>query len=160
MVDAQGTGGGGSASWPPAVAGLRFGYDQGANGEVVGAQLRVPVLRSGHVEVVPNADVTFLTRLREYGFNLDAVYVTGGLQGGVYLGGGLAVRNSVFGVSEDEGRRNEAGFGAVIGARTGAPGRIGTQVEFRWIFLSGADFNPRAATVGLNFPLWGRRGPS
>lgn len=147
----------GSSSWPAPVAGLRFGYDQTARGEVVGAQIRVPVLRSGRIEVVPNADITFLTRLREYGYNVDAVFVPGGTQGGIYLGGGLALRNSVFGLpGGDSDRGTEAGFGAVVGARTGSPGRIGTQIEFRWIFLSGVDHEPRAVTLGVNFPLWGR----
>lgn len=157
---AQAPGGGtGSSSWPAPVAGLRFGYDQTARGEVVGAQVRVPVLRSGKVELVPNADITFLTGLREYGYNLDAVFVPGGIQGGIYLGGGLALRNSVFGApGGGSGRGTETGFGAVVGARTGVSGRIGTQVEFRWIFLNGVDYEPRAVTLGVNFSLWGRGG--
>jgi hypothetical protein len=142
--------------WPPVSAGVRFGYDQSANGEVLGAQLRIPVLRSGALEVVPSGDVTFLSRLREYGLNVDAVHVRGGSRGGLFLGGGFALRNSIFGVDPGEERSNELGFGAVVGLKTGAAGGIGTQVEFRWIFLPGADYDPRAVTLGLNFPLWGR----
>lgn len=159
---AQGTGGGSGAGqdatpWPPISAGLRLGYDQSSTGEVVGAQLRIPVLRNGHIEVVPGADVTFVTRLREYGFTTDVVYVTGGRQGGFYGGGGLALRNSIYGTDPESGRETKTGFGAVIGLKTGGTAGLGTQVEFRWIFLPGVDFDPRAVTLGVNIPLWGRR---
>ncbi|MDZ7778881.1 MAG: hypothetical protein U5R14_02950 [Gemmatimonadota bacterium] len=146
--------------WPPASAGLRFGYDQSANGEVLGAQLRIPVLRNGHLEVVPGADVTFVTRLREYGFTADLVYVSGGRQGGFYGGGGIALRNSVYGTDPESARETKTGFGAVIGLKTGGPAGLGTQVEFRWVFLPGVEFDPRAVTVGVNIPLWGRRNGS
>lgn len=141
--------------WPAAQAGLRFGYDQSARGEVAGAQLRIPVLRNGRVELVPNADVTFLSRLKEYGVNVDAVYVTGGARGGLYLGGGVAFRNSVFGPDPQGARETDTGFGIVLGAKAGGPSGIGTQLEFRWIFLPDRDYEPRAITVGLNVPLWG-----
>lgn len=143
-------------TWPPISIGARFGYDQSANGEVVGAQLRIPVLRSGAVEVVPNGDITFLSRLREYGLNVDVVYVRGGSLGGIYLGGGFAMRNSIFGIDPGEDRSNELGYGAVLGLKTGTGRGIGTQVEFRWSFLPGVDYDPRAVTLGVNIPLWGR----
>jgi hypothetical protein len=153
---AQRPGGDTAAPWPPVSVGARFGYDQSANGEVVGAQVRIPVLRSGVLEVVPNADVTFLSRLREYGLNVDVVYVRGGSRGGFYLGGGFAMRNSVFGIDPGQERSNEPGYGAVVGLKTGAGPGIGTQVEFRWSFLPGVDYDPRAVTLGVNIPLWGR----
>lgn len=155
-VRAQQPGADGASPWPPISVGARFGYDQSANGEVVGAQVRIPVLRSGVLEVVPNGDITFLSRLREYGLNVDVVYVRGGSRGGFYLGGGFAMRNSIFGIDPGEERSNELGYGAVVGLKTGAGGGIGTQVEFRWSFLPGVDYDPRAVTLGVNIPLWGR----
>jgi hypothetical protein len=122
---------------------------------VVGAQLRVPLLRNGHVEVVPNGDITFLTRVREYGVNVDAVYVSGGSRGGMYFGGGLAVRNSIFSADAEGTRETSSGLGIVVGAKAGGPGGLGTQIEFRWVFLPDLDYDPRAITLGLNVPLWG-----
>jgi hypothetical protein len=115
------------------------------------------VLRNGAIEIVPNANVTFLSRLREYGFHVDAVYVRGGSQGGPYLGGGLALRNSIFGLDPTERRTTETGFDLVVGLKSGNASRLGTQVEFRWIFLPGVDYDPRIVTLGFSFPLWGRR---
>ncbi len=145
---------GSAAGWAPASLGVRLGFDQAARGEVIGAQLRVPVLPSGRVELMPSGDVTFLTGLRDYGFNLDAVYVSGGRRGGIYLGGGLALRNSLFTSEPDADRETKTAFGAVIGVKGGGPGRLGTQVEFRWIFLPDDDYDPRTISLGVNFPLW------
>jgi hypothetical protein len=138
--------------------GVRFGYDQSARGEVIGGQIRIPVLPSGSVELMPNGDITFLTGLRDYGFNLDAAYVSGGRRGGVYVGGGLALRSSIFSDDPNGARETKAGFGAVVGVKGGGPGPLGTQVEFRWIFLPDDSYDPRTITLGVNFSLWGRRG--
>ncbi len=97
--------------WPAPAIGVRLGFDQTASGEVVGAQIRVPVLPSARLELVPNADITFLDNLREYGFNIDAVFVSGGRQGGLYLGGGLSMRNSVFTAEIGGARETEVGCG-------------------------------------------------
>ena len=145
---------GGSAGWAPAAAGVRFGYDQAARGEVIGAQLRIPVLPDGRVEVMPGADITFLTGLRDYGFNLDALYVSGGRRGGIYAGGGLALRNSLFTDEPGADRETKTGVGAVVGVKGGGPGPFGTQVEFRWVFLPNDDYDPRTISLGVNFPLW------
>lgn len=142
--------------WPAPAIGLRIGFDQAASGEVIGAQIRVPVLPSGRLELVPNADITFLDNLREYGFNVDAVFVSGGRQGGLYLGGGLSTRNSVFTAEIGGARETNIGYGAVVGLKAGGPAGLVTQVEFRWSFLPDIDYDPRAVTIGLNFPLWGR----
>lgn len=142
--------------WPAPAIGVRIGFDQAASGEVIGAQFRVPVLPSGRLEVVPNADITFLDNLREYGFNVDAVFVSGGRQGGLYLGGGLSMRNSVFTAEIGGARETAVGYGAVVGLKAGGPAGLVTQVEFRWSFLPDIDYDPRAVTIGLNFPLWGR----
>ncbi len=156
-VEAQQTAGGTPGPWPPISAGIHFGYDQSANGEVVGAHVRIPVLRNGAIEIVPNANVTFLSRLREHGVHLDAVYVRGGSEGGPYVGGGLALRNSIFGLDPTERRTTEAGYDLVVGLKSGNASRIGTQVEFRWIFLPGVNYDPRIVTLGVSLPLWGRR---
>jgi hypothetical protein len=147
---------GADEGWPAPAIGVRIGFDQSASGEVIGAQLRVPVLPSGRIELVPNADITFLNNLREYGFNVDAVFVSGGRQGGLYLGGGLAMRNSVFTAQIGGARETEVGFGAVVGLKGGGPAGLVSQVEFRWSFLPDVDYDPRAITLGLNFPFWGR----
>lgn len=146
---------GGGQTWAPASVGLRVGYDDNSSGTVAGAQLRVPVVPAGWLELVPSADVTFLTGLKEYQANMDAVYVGGSRSGGLYAGGGLALRNSIYG--EDGERETRTGANLVLGLVTrgvfqGLP--LGVQVEARWTFLD-ADFNPRSITLGANVPLWG-----
>ncbi len=145
---------GATAGWAPAAVGVRLGYDQAARGEVIGAQLRIPMLPDGRVELMPGGDITFLTGLRDSGFHLDALYVSGGRRGGPYVGGGLALRNSLFTDEPGAGRETKAGFGAVVGVKGGGPGLLGTQVEFRWIFLPDDDYDPRTISLGVNFPLW------
>lgn len=162
VVQAQRSPGAGASSpgWSPAQAGIRVGYDNSAHGTVLGAQLRLPVIPSGWVEVIPSGDVTFLPGLKEYQFNADAVVVTGGRSGGLYAGGGVAVRNTIFGQGGD--RETRTGTNLVAGLMTrGLVGDLplGIQVEARWVFLD-ADFDPRLFTFGVNLPLWGwdRRG--
>jgi hypothetical protein len=143
--------------WAPAQAGLRVGWDNNANATVAGGQLRIPVLPGGSLELVPSGDVTFLTGLREYQVNLDAVWVLGGRRGGLYGGGGLAARNTIFGESTDGERETRTGANVVVGLTTrgrfgGVP--LGVQIEARWVFLDAA-FDPRVFTFGLNVPLWG-----
>ena len=141
--------------WAPAWAGFRGGWDYEATAPVIGIQLRVPAIPSGRLEVVPTADVTFLDGLREYQAGVDAILVSGGRRGGVYVGGGLAWRNSVYTVGNDrETRRAPV---VVVGARTGAMmgAPFGTQVEMRWVRLDGP-YDPRILSLGVNFPLWGR----
>jgi hypothetical protein len=140
--------------WAPGWAGIRAGWDYNAQATVLGAQLRLPAIPSGHAEVVPNGDVTFLDGLREYQGGVDAVFVSGGRHGGVYAGVGVAWRNTVW----DEGapRRTRSAPVTVAGLRSGTMGGapFGTQLEMRWIWLDGP-FRPRVLTLGINFPLWG-----
>lgn len=145
--------------WPAVQIGARFGFDDNASSTVAGAQIRIPVVRGGWLELLPSGDVTFLAGLQEYQFNADAVYILGGGRGGLYLGGGLALRNTIL---EGPERETRSGVNAVVGLTSrrlgGAP--FGTQIEIRWVFLD-AEFNPRNLTLGVNFPLWGggsRRG--
>jgi hypothetical protein len=110
---------------------------------------------------MPNADITFLTGLKEYELNLEVVYVTSGRAGGLYFGGGLAFRNSIYGDDASSPRETRQGYSAVVGLKAATGELFGSQVEFRWIFLPDADFDPRQITLGINFSLWGgseRRG--
>lgn len=143
-----------SSGWAPGWAGVRAGWDYNAQSTVVGAQIRVPALPSGHVEIVPNGDVSFLNGLREYQGGVDAVVVSGGRHGGAYVGGGFAWRNTIWEVgSPRETRRAPV---TVAGVRSGTLGGapFGTQLEMRWIWLDGP-YKPRVLTLGINFPLWG-----
>lgn len=158
-VDAQ-RGGGRSQDagqgWPAPTAGLRVGYDDNSTGTVLGAQFRIAALPSGMVELVPNADVTFLPGLKEYQYGVDAVLVSGGRRGGIFAGGGIAWRNTIY---EGPGRETRMAPVLVVGARSsalfGAP--FGTQIEMRWTYPDGV-FKPRALTFGVNFPLGGGDG--
>ncbi|GMV06319.1 MAG: hypothetical protein AMXMBFR53_25950 [Gemmatimonadota bacterium] len=142
--------------WPPVTVGIRAGYDYNSTGSLVGAQARVAALPSGFVEVVPNGEITFLNGLREYQYGVDAVVVSGGRSGGIYAGGGIAWRSTIYEGPDRETRRAPT---VVVGARSsalfGSP--FGTQIEMRWTFPEG-DFKPRSLTLGVNFPLWGRGG--
>lgn len=148
-------GGGTSSGWAPAQIGARFGYDYNSTGSVVGAQLRVPVIPSGFVEIVPNADITFLTGLKEYQYGVDAVFVSGGRRGGIFLGGGVVWRNSIF--DDPPNRETKTAPDVVAGVRSGPlfGGNLNSQLEIRWVFLDTA-VKPRIFTFGVNFPLWGR----
>lgn len=144
----------GSGGWAPAYVGIRAGFDYNSNASVLGAQARVPLLRNGMLEAVPNGDVTFLTGLKEYQAGVDVVVVSGGRRGGLYAGGGLAWRNTLWSGPDRETRRAPV---VVVGARSGATfgAPFGTQLEMRWTFPEGA-FRPRVLSLGVNFPLWGR----
>jgi len=144
----------GNAGWAAPQAGIRFGYDDNAQATVLGAQLRIPVLPGGQVELVPSGDVTFLEGAREYQVNADAVWVTGGRSGGLFAGGGLAVRSGFF---EALDRETRTGANLVLGLVTrgrfqGVP--IGVQLEGRWVFID-TPVDPRVFTFGVNLPLWG-----
>jgi hypothetical protein len=145
---------GSSAGWAPAMVGIRFGQQQRTGSWVLGAQLRVPILPSGLVEVMPNADMTFLNGEKQYEYAVDAVWVLGGRRGGPYLGAGPALRRGVF--NADVGRETKKGWDIVLGLKT-MPGRgipVGIQLEERWIFMH-LPINPSVLTLGVNVPLWG-----
>lgn len=148
---------GGALGWPPIEIGARVGFDSDGFSDafVVGAQLRVPVWPSGHVEVVPNGSITFLNQLKEYQFAPDLVFVTGGRRGGLYLGGGPVWLNSVF---DGPDRATELGWSFVVGIRSSRVfgGPVGAQIQLRQSYV--ADLRRRRVlSVGVNFPLWGRR---
>ena len=79
--------------WAPVSIGGRVGYDNKQRDEVLGAQIHIPVVRSGVVEFLPNVDATFRPLFNEYQINLEAVYVLGDRTGGgLYAGGGVGFR--------------------------------------------------------------------
>lgn len=143
-----------SERWAPIALGVRAGWDQRANAEVLGAHLRVPVLRSGIVELVPNAEMAFLTGGKDYQYGLEAAWVPNGARGGVFLLGGIAWRETPA-VTPDAPERRETYFGWVAGAggKTGV-GRLEVEVDLRWVFLNGTSYRPNSLTFGVNFPFW------
>ena len=151
---AQGSGQTAGQGWAPVAVGIRVGYDSNASASVVGGQIRIPAWPSGHVELVPNLEVTFLTGVREYQGGVDLVVVSGGRRGGVYAGGGWGVRNTIY---EGPGRDTRGALAVMAGVKTGALGGapFGTQLEMRWVYPDGP-FRPRVLSLGINFPLWGR----
>lgn len=142
--------------WAPIAVGFRAGWEQDrvANGSMLGGELRIPVIRSGKVEIVPSADMIWLQNTKEYQYNADLLFVPGGPRGGVFLGGGVGWRDSLYGaVTAGESRRTYMGYNLVIGGRT-AIGPVQLAATLRWIFLSGTEYSPNALTLGLDYPLW------
>lgn len=152
-TSAQGVPGRSARGWPPALIGFRFGYDNNASASVVGAQLRIPVIPSGRAELVPNGEITFRRGLREYDYSIDLVGVTGGRRGGIFAGGGVTWRDTIY---DGPGRETKVWGDVVAGVRTGPLGEVplSAQLEIRWIFLHSA-VDPRLLTFGVNLPLWG-----
>jgi len=140
-------------TWAPVSIGIRFGWDQGSNGEVVGAQLRIPLLRSGQLEFVPGAAAVFPNQGRESQYNLEAHYVPGGVRGGVFLGGGVGWRNTVFGGTPEQPRQTFFGWNLVAGGKT-LIGSIQLEAQLRWVFLRNTQYRPNAASLGINIPFW------
>jgi len=143
--------------WPQILAGIHVGYDDKSNGTVLGVQARLPLLRNGKLEFMPNTDLTFVRGLREREYNLEAVFVPGGRRGGPYAGGGLAWRNSIFTSGPGSSRETVRGFSVLVGLKSGTVAELfGSQIELRWIFLDDVLFDPQTVTFGINFPLTGR----
>jgi hypothetical protein len=147
---------GGGPGWAPVSIGVHGGYDNTQHGWMLGGFLGLPVLPSGAVELMPSADVTYLPGFEEYQANFEAVYVTGARRGGVIAGGGVGLRNSVFGPDPNADRRTVVTFSLVVGARLGTVGRFRPQVETRWILQSEQSRDPRQVLFGVGFALWGR----
>jgi hypothetical protein len=143
--------------WPSVMAGVTIGYDDRSAAELLGAQLRLPVLRNGMVELVPSVSATFANGLKEYQYNADLVFVTRGRSGGLYVGGGIAQRNTILTDNPDATRETLTGYNLVAGLKGGGNGELlGVQIESRWSFFDELPFDPRAMTLGVNFALTGR----
>jgi len=138
--------------WAPPSFGLRVGLDNKRRRNVVGAQVRLPIVPGGEIELMPSVDVTFLVGLREYQYNVEGVYVWDGRAGGLYGGGGLGFRNSVF--ADGAGRKTELGYTAVVGFRLVGLGLIVPQLEYRWVFVDAAPITYQQLTIGVNLALW------
>lgn len=134
--------------------GARAGVDSGVRNEVLGALLRIPILPSGGIELMPSVDVTFLRNLKEYQYNLEMVYVASGRARGVYAGGGVGFRNSIFG--EDPDRSTVRTYSVVVGVRFVGASRFSPQLESRWVFVHELPVTPQQFTLGVAFALWGR----
>lgn len=138
--------------WAPPSLGVRFGYDNKQRNPVLGGQVRLPVLPSGAVELMGSMDVTFLRNLHEYQYNIEAVYVLDGRAGGLYGGGGLGMRNTLYG--SDPERRTELGYTAVIGFRIVGLGLLVPQLEYRWVFIDEAPLTYQNLSLGVSLALW------
>lgn len=143
--------------WAPVSAGVRFGYDQSARGEIIGVHLHVPVIRSGVIEVSPSAERIFVLGTNETQYTVQLDYVPGGLRGGVILGAGLAWRDAIAGTNAVDPRRTYFGYTAMVGGKNNF-GPVQIEIGLRWTFLDDTGYQPQAATLGLNVPFW-RVGP-
>lgn len=141
------------SGWAPVAVGVRVGYDNTQRQEMVGAQLRIPILPQGTVELIPSADVTFLSGLKEYQYNLEAVYVLDGRSGAFYGGGGVVWRNSIFGDPAD-GRETAQGYTILAGLRFVGLGFLIPQIEYRWNFVDELPFTLHQVTLGVDIALW------
>lgn len=140
--------------WTPPSVGIRAGWDQRANAEMLGAQLRVPVVRSGIVQLVPSADIAFLQGVKEYQYGAEVSWVPGGRRGGYFLTGGVGWRDSVFSADGSADTRSTF-FGYILGA--GVKSQVGPlefELGLRWIFLNDTSYRPSPATIGINYPFW------
>jgi hypothetical protein len=143
--------------WAPPQIGVRGGYDNQQRRWVLGGQLRLPVVPQGQVELMPSVDVTFARGLKEYQYNLELVYVLDGRSGGIYGGGGVGWRNTVFNEDPTDPtvlRETHAGFTAVLGIRIVELGVVVPQIEYRGVFIGAAPVNYQQLTLGVNLALW------
>jgi hypothetical protein len=139
--------------WPAVEIGARVGYDNSQRQEVVGALVRIPILRNGSVELVPNADVTFLRGVKEYQLNGEAVYVLTEGDGGIYAGGGVGLRDAVS-RSDPSARETITTFSIVVGIKFSGLERVNPLLEFRRIFASELVVDPQMLSIGVTLELW------
>lgn len=146
------------APWAPIVVGVRFGWEQDnlvSGNATLGAGIRLPVLPNGKVEILPSADVVFLTNAKDYQYSIDGVWAPNGPRSGVYFGAGVGWRDSLIGAaSPGDGRSTYFGYNLLLGGKTGL-GPLQLEFMLRWIFLNDTDYSPNSFGVGLGLPLWG-----
>lgn len=141
------------ARWAPIAVGVRAGWDQNAQQEALGAQIRVPVLRSGMIEIVPSADVTFIPIERDYQYTVEAAWVSGGARGGLLAQAGVAWRSTTITADDLDGRETFFGYVVSIGGMS-MVGPVQVELGLRWIFLDDTTYRPSLASLGVNVPLW------
>jgi hypothetical protein len=140
--------------WAPASIGVRGGYDNELQGWMAGGFVGIPVLPNGSVELLPSGDITFLPGFKEYQGNLELVYITGSRRGGVMAGGGIGLRNSVFGPDPNAARRTVTTINLVLGARLPLLGRFRPEVQVRWVLQDEYQRDPRHVLIGAGMTLW------
>lgn len=144
-------------TWAPISVGVRIGFDDRANGSLLGGQLHIPLVRTGVIELAPSAEAVFLNRSTEYQYNLELAYIPGGTKGGILLGGGLGWRDRFVGTAESaDGRETFFGYTAMAGGRSDV-GPLQFEVSLRWVFLNDTPYRPNAVALGVNLPLWRAR---
>jgi hypothetical protein len=127
----------------------RVGYDMEFDALVTGASLRVPVLRFPF-ELQGAFDFTFLDGLTDRQLALDLLYRAGA---GLFLGGGVIFRNSIYVEDAAGPRETRTGYSLVLGLG-GAPsrrGRVLTGLEVRWMWVG--DFSPQTIVAQVGIPL-------
>jgi len=140
--------------WAPIAIGVKVGYDSSTNGEVLGAQVRIPVVRAGTIELYPNLEIAWPPAGgKEYQYNIDAAWVPGGVRGGVFAGGGVGWRDSLIGTDLGNPRQTLIGFNAFGGGKTSI-GPVQVELVLRWTFLKDTQYQPNSAGIGVNLPLW------
>ena len=127
--------------------GAHVGVDYLFEGFLIGGQAHFLLDPWGRIALIPNAEYEIRRGLRDWQANLDASVMP---VLGVYVGGGVAFRNSIF--DEEVGRETVQGWSFFFGYRAPpAPRRVSPHVELRWSFVG--DIKPRMLTVGVNYPL-------
>lgn len=141
--------------WASPSIGVRGGYDQRANAEALGAQLRIPVVRSGIVEVIPSADVVFLSGAKDYQYTVQAAWIPGGVRRGLFLAGGIGWRDTPLGqaVPVPVGRNTYFGYVLGVGVSSGV-GPLEFEFAIRWTFLNDTTYRPNMGSLGINYPFW------
>ena len=143
--------------WAPISVGVRFGWEQERleSGGDIGAEIRIPVVRDGRFELVPSFDAIFLNPEREHQFDLEVFSGPGGPRGGVFVGGGVAWRQSVLaGIVDGLSRDRYFGYNLTLGGKQPI-GRVLINLTIRWTLLEDTEFDPNAALIGISLPLWG-----
>jgi hypothetical protein len=144
--------------WPALEVGARVGLMNVQQDFVLGGLLRIPVWRTGHAELLPSADVTFLGPFNEYQVNLEAAYLLMGRNGGPYVGGGIGFRSTIPPAGPGSGtvasRRWLTTYNILVGLKLTGLGPVNPLVEFRRAFVSDLEIDPQVLSLGASVMLW------
>ena len=133
----------GGPGWLPTV-GVRGGFDYRNSSPSVGALLRLPIpLPVLRPALTPGGDLVFQDGLTERQAMVDLTVDLFGIA----VGGGPAWMNTIFGEDDSAPRETRQGWTALAGVRSA--GRIGTSLEFRWLFVD--DIKPRYIMLAVTF---------